>query len=255
MPLGKYYATQTLILEIILDIIIYTLVMVQITIACVTLYLHRSQAHRAVQFHPVVAHFMRFWLWMTTGMVTKQWVAIHRKHHQAADTEADPHSPKIHGIWRVLFGGAFLYHKASKNKILIRDLGHGTPDDWIEENLYTPHSRLGILLMLIIDLLLFGPWGFVVWGVQMLWIPFWAAGVINGAAHWWGYRNYDVSDTSRNLWPWAVWVGGEELHNNHHGDGASAKFSKRRWEFDIGWLYIKILEKLGLAKIRNTPSV
>jgi stearoyl-CoA desaturase (delta-9 desaturase) len=229
--------------------------MVQITIACVTLYLHRSQAHKAVQFHPAVNHFMRFWLWLTTGMVTKQWVAIHRKHHQASDTESDPHSPKVYGIWRVLFGGAFLYHKASKNKILIRDLGHGTPDDWIEENLYTPHSRLGILLMLVIDLVLFGPWGFVVWGVQMLWIPFWAAGVINGAAHWWGYRNYDVKDTSRNLWPWAFWIGGEELHNNHHGEGASAKFSKTKREFDIGWMYIKILERLGLAKIRNTPPV
>jgi len=230
--------------------IIYTLVMVQITIACVTLYLHRSQAHRAVQFHPVVAHFMRFWLWLTTGMVTKQWVAVHRKHHQAADTEEDPHSPKIHGIWRVIFKGAFLYNEASKNKRLVYDLGMGTPDDWIEENLYTPHSRLGILLMLIIDLVLFGPWGFVVWGVQMIWIPFWAAGVINGAAHWWGYRNYDVKDTSRNLWPWAIWIGGEELHNNHHGDGTSAKFSKKRWEFDIGWQYIKILRFFRLAKVR-----
>ena len=230
--------------------IIYTLVMVQITIACVTLYLHRSQAHRAVQFHPVVAHFMRFWLWLTTGMVTKQWVAVHRKHHQAADTEEDPHSPKIHGIWRVIFKGAFLYNEASKNKRLVYDLGMGTPDDWIEENLYTPHSRLGILLMLIIDLVLFGPWGFVVWGVQMLWIPFWAAGVINGAAHWWGYRNYDVKDTSRNLWPWAIWIGGEELHNNHHGNGASAKFSRKKWEFDIGWQYIKILRFFRLATVR-----
>jgi stearoyl-CoA desaturase (delta-9 desaturase) len=198
---------------------------------------------------------MRFWLWMTTGMVTKQWVAIHRKHHQAADTEADPHSPKIHGIWTVLFKGALLYNEASKNKILVRDLGQGTPNDWIEENLYTPHSRLGIFLMLIIDLALFGFLGLVVWGIQMLWIPFWAAGVINGAAHWWGYRNYDVKDTSRNLWPWAFWIGGEELHNNHHGDGASAKFSKKSYEFDIGWMYIRILERLGLAKVRTTPAV
>jgi stearoyl-CoA desaturase (Delta-9 desaturase) len=232
-------------------IIIYTLVMVQITIACVTLYLHRSQAHRAVSFHPAVNHFMRFWLWLTTGMVTKQWVAIHRKHHQAADTEADPHSPKIHGIWTVLFKGAWLYNEASKNKILVRDLGHGTPNDWIEENLYTPHSRLGIFLMLIIDLVLFGSWGLVVWGVQMIWIPFFAAGVINGAAHWWGYRNYDVQDTSRNLWPIAFWIGGEELHNNHHGNGASAKFSHKWWEFDIGWMYIRILERFGLAKVRQ----
>jgi len=226
--------------------------MVQITIACVTLYLHRSQAHRGVQFHPAVAHFMRFWLWLTTGMVTKEWVAVHRKHHQAADTEQDPHSPKYYGIWRVLFGGALLYVKAAKNKILLEELGIGTPNDWIEENLYTPHSRLGILIMLIIDLALFGPVGFVVWGVQMLWIPFWAAGVINGLTHWWGYRNTDTKDTSRNLWPWAVWIGGEELHNNHHADGASAKFKQRWYEIDIGWIYILILEFFNLAKIRKT---
>lgn len=231
--------------------IIYTLVMVQITIACVTLYLHRSQTHRAVSFHPAVNHFMRFWLWLTTGMITREWVAIHRAHHQHSDTERDPHSPKQYGIWRVLFGGALLYHKASKNKILVRDLGHGTPDDWIEENLYTPHSRLGIFLMLIIDLALFGFWGLVVWGIQMIWIPFWAAGVINGAAHWWGYRVADTTDTSRNLWPWAFWIGGEELHNGHHSDGASAKFSKRWYEFDIGWMYICILRFFGLAKLRG----
>lgn len=230
--------------------IIYTLVMVQITIACVTLYLHRSQAHRAVQFHPAVAHFMRFWLWMTTGMVTREWVAVHRKHHQASDTEKDPHSPKVYGIWRVLFGGAFLYAKASRNKLLIQELGHGTPNDWIEERLYTPHSRVGILLMLVINLLLFGPTGFIVWGIQMLWIPFWAAGVVNGLCHWCGYRNTDTADTSRNLWPWAIWIGGEELHNNHHADGASAKFSKHWYEFDIGWQYIKILRFLRLAKVR-----
>lgn len=229
---------------------IYTLVMVQITIACVTLYLHRSQAHRAVQFHPAVAHFMRFWLWMTTGMNTREWVAIHRKHHQAADTAQDPHSPKQHGIWRVLFLGWKLYVEASRNKILIQELGAGTPNDWIEEKVYTPHPYLGILLMLVIDCVLFGPVGLIVWGVQMLWIPFWAAGVINGLAHWIGYRNYDVKDTSRNLWPWAFWIGGEELHNNHHGNGASAKFSQRWFEFDIGWQYIKILKFLRLAKVR-----
>jgi len=235
-----------------MDKIIATLVMVQITIACVTLYLHRSQAHRAVQFHPVIAHFMRFWLWLTTGMNTREWVAVHRKHHQAADTEQDPHSPKQHGIWRVLFGGAFLYVKAKRNKILVNELGIGTPSDWIEEKLYTPHPLMGILLMAIIDLVLFGPVGIIVWGVQMLWIPFWAAGVINGAAHWWGYRNYEVKDTSRNLIPWAIWIGGEELHNNHHGDGTSAKFSKNSWEFDIGWFYISVLQRLGLAKVRNS---
>jgi len=234
-----------------MEIILYTLVMVQITIACVTLYLHRSQTHRAVQFHPAVNHFMRFWLWMTTGMVTKQWVAIHRKHHQTSDTEEDPHSPQVYGIWRVLFGGAFLYHKASKDRVMIEKLGVGTPDDWIEHNLYSAHSRLGILLMLIIDLFLFGPWGFVVWGIQMIWVPFWAAGVINGLSHWWGYRNTDTADTSRNLWPIAFWIGGEELHNGHHADGANPKFSSRWWEFDIGWMYIKILMFFKLAKLRG----
>jgi stearoyl-CoA desaturase (delta-9 desaturase) len=194
---------------------------------------------------------MRFWLWMTTGMVTKQWVAIHRKHHQASDTASDPHSPKIYGIWRVLFGGAFLYHKASKDRVMVEKLGVGTPNDWIEENLYTPHSRLGILLMLIIDLFLFGPWGFVVWGVQMIWVPFWAAGVINGLAHWWGYRTTETNDTSRNIWPWAIWIGGEELHNGHHADGANPKFSKRWYEVDIGWVYIKILKFFKLAKLRT----
>lgn len=230
--------------------IIATLVMTHITILCVTMYLHRSQAHRSVQFHPVVAHLMRFWLWLTTGMNTKEWVAVHRKHHQAADTEQDPHSPKVYGIWRVLFGGTFLYVKAKKNKILVNELGHGTPNDWIEERVYTPYPLTGILLMLVIDLLLFGPVGFIVWGVQMIWIPFWAAGVINGLAHWVGYRNYDVKDTSRNLLPWGIWIGGEELHNNHHGNGASAKLSQKPWEFDIGWFWINVLCKLRLAKIR-----
>lgn len=232
-------------------IFIYTLVMVQITIACVTLYLHRSQAHRAVTFHPVVSHFMRLWLWLTTGMNTKEWVAVHRKHHQASDTPADPHSPKIYGICRVLFGGALLYVKA-KNDPEVMKLGIGTPNDWIERKVYTPHPYMGILLMMVIDLALFGPIGFIVWGVQMLWIPFWAAGVINGLAHWVGYRNYDVNDTSRNLLPIGIWIGGEELHNNHHGQGASPKFSTNWWEVDIGWIYIKLLEKLKLATIRNS---
>lgn len=233
-----------------MTILIYTLVMVQITIACVTLYLHRSQTHRAVTFHPAVNHFMRFWLWFTTGMVTKQWVAIHRKHHQASDTETDPHSPQVYGIKRVLFGGAFLYHKASKDTAMIDKLGVGTPDDWLEQNVYSAHSRLGILILLVINLLFFGPWGLLVWGIQMIWIPFFAAGVINGLAHWWGYRNTDTKDTSRNLLPIAVWIGGEELHNNHHADGANAKFSQKPWEFDIGWMYIKILERLKLATVR-----
>ena len=224
--------------------------MVQITIACVTLYLHRGQTHRAVQFHPAVNHFMRFWLWLTTGMVTRQWVAIHRKHHQRSDQEGDPHSPQIYGIWRVLFGGAFLYHSASKDTAMVDLLSKDCPNDWIERNVYSAHSRLGILLMLVIDLVLFGPWGLVVWGIQMIWIPFWAAGVVNGLSHWWGYRNTDTKDTSRNLIPWAVWIGGEELHNNHHADGANAKFSQKWWEFDIGWMYICILRFFKLATVR-----
>jgi len=231
--------------------IIATLVMVQLTIACVTLYLHRGVCHRAVSYNPVVEHVMRFWLWLTTGMVTKQWVAIHRKHHQRSDQEGDPHSPQIYGIKRVLFGGAFLYHAASKDKAMVEKLGVGTPDDWIERNLYTPHSRLGISIMLIIDLCLFGLWGWLVWGIQMIWVPFWAAGVINGLGHWVGYRNTDTADTSRNLIPIAVWIGGEELHNGHHADGANAKFSTKWWEFDIGWMYITILKKLGLAQVRQ----
>lgn len=230
--------------------ILYTLIVTHITIVCVTLFLHRGQTHRAVTFHPAVDHFMRFWLWLTTGMVTKQWVAIHRKHHQASDTLADPHSPQIYGIWRVLFGGAFLYHKASKDTAMVEKLGVGTPNDWLEQHVYSAHSRLGILLMLVIDLLLFGPWGLLVWGIQMIWIPFWAAGVINGLAHWIGYRNYDTKDTSRNLGPVGVWIGGEELHNNHHGDGANPKFSTKWYEIDIGWGYIYILKLFGLATVR-----
>lgn len=233
-----------------MEIILITFLLTHITIMCVTLYLHRSQAHRSVTFHPIISHPMRLWLWLSTGMNTREWVAVHRKHHQAADTAADPHSPKIYGIWRVLFGGAFLYVKAKRDQEVMK-LGVGTPDDWLEQKVYTPHPFLGILLMLVIDLVLFGPIGIVVWGVQMIWIPFWAAGVINGLAHWWGYRNYDVKDTSRNLLPWGIWIGGEELHNNHHGDGSSAKFSKKWYELDAGWIYIRILSLLGLAKIRT----
>jgi stearoyl-CoA desaturase (delta-9 desaturase) len=197
---------------------------------------------------------MRFWLWLTTGMITKEWVAIHRRHHQKSDTIEDPHSPQVYGIWRVLFGGAFLYHKASKNRAIIMSLGSGTPNDWLERNLYTPHSRLGIMLMLLIDLYFFHLWGWLVWGIQMIWIPFFAAGVINGLAHWVGYRNVETKDTSRNLFPIAFWIGGEELHNGHHSDGASPKFSTKWWEFDIGWMYIVILKTLGLAKLREQNS-
>ena len=230
--------------------ILYTLIVTHITIACVTMFLHRSQAHRGVEFHPVVSHFMRFWLWMTTGQVTKQWVAVHRKHHRFTEVEGDPHSPHVFGFWRVLFKGAGLYHSASKDKEMIQQYGVGTPDDWVERNLYTPHSRFGILLMLIIDLLFFGPWGFIVWGVQMLWIPFWAAGVINGIGHWIGYRNGETKDHSRNIVPWDIIVGGECLHNNHHLDPANPRLSRRWFEFDIGWLYIKLLCAVRLATLK-----
>ena len=234
-----------------MTIILATLVMVQLTIACVTLYLHRSQAHRGVTFHPVIEHVMRFWLWLTTGMVTRQWVAIHRKHHQKSDQAGDPHSPQVYGIKQVLFGGAFLYHEASKDTEMVAQLSHGTPDDWVERNVYSKHSRLGITLLLLINLLCFSWWGLLVWGIQMIWVPFFAAGVINGLAHWWGYRNTATADTSTNLIPWAVWIGGEELHNNHHADGANPKFTQKWWEFDIGWMYICILRTLGLAKLRT----
>jgi len=233
-----------------MNTIIATLVMTHITIVCVTLYLHRAQAHRGLEFHPVLSHFMRFWLWLTTGMVTKQWVAIHRKHHRFSDQEGDPHSPHVYGIGRVLFKGAGLYHSASKDPVMIATYGQGTPNDWVERVIYTPHSRLGILLMLVIDCLFFGPWGLVVWGVQMIWIPFWAAGVINGLAHWWGYKNGETKDNSRNISPWGIIVGGEELHNNHHLDPASPKLSKNWWEFDIGWMWFKIFELLRLAHQR-----
>jgi stearoyl-CoA desaturase (delta-9 desaturase) len=195
---------------------------------------------------------MRFWLWLTTGMVTKQWVAIHRKHHRFTDQEGDPHSPLVYGIKRVFFKGAGLYHSASKDKEMVEQYGVGTPSDWIERNLYSLHSRLGILLMLIIDLLFFGPWGLIVWAVQMLWIPFWAAGVVNGIGHWWGYRNGETKDTSRNISPWGIIIGGEELHNNHHLAPASAKLSVKPWEFDLGWFYIRTLSLLGLAKVRTS---
>lgn len=225
--------------------------MTHITIVCVTLYLHRGQAHRGLTFNPILEHFMRGWLWLTTGMVTKQWVAIHRRHHRSTDVEGDPHSPHIYGIWTVFFKGWGLYHSASKDTNMIAQYGVGTPDDAIERNLYTPHSRLGILLMLVIDLVLFGPWGFIVWGVQMLWIPLWAAGVVNGIGHWWGYTNGDSKDRSRNFSPIGIIIGGEELHNNHHLDPASPKLSRKWFEFDIGWFYIKLFEKLNLLTIKR----
>jgi stearoyl-CoA desaturase (delta-9 desaturase) len=235
--------------------ILATLVMTHITIVCVTLFLHRGQAHRGIEFHPILGHFMRFWLWMTTGQITKQWVAIHRKHHRSTDVEGDPHSPHVFGIWRVLFKGAFLYHTASKDTAMINQYGVGTPDDWIERNLYSKYSRVGITLLLIINLLWFSYWGLLVWGIQMIWIPFWAAGVVNGVGHWWGYRNGETKDHSRNISPWGIIIGGEELHNNHHLDPASPKLSSKKWEFDIGWMWLSLFRSVGLAKIRSLNTV
>ena len=233
------------------EIVLYTLVMTHITIIAVTLYLHRSQAHRGVDLHPAIAHFLRFWLWMTTGMVTKEWVSIHRKHHARCEREGDPHSPMIYGIGKVLFKGAELYRDESRNAETLQKFGYGTPDDWLERNLYSRHNVLGILIMLGIDLALFGAIGLTVWAVQMAWIPFWAAGVVNGVGHYWGYRNFASPDTSTNVFPIGILIGGEELHNNHHAYGTSAKFSSRWFEIDIGWAYLTVLRWFGLAKIRK----
>ena len=233
------------------------LVMVQITIAGVTLYLHRCQAHRALDMHPALSHFFRFWLWMSTGMITKEWAAIHRKHHAKCETEEDPHSPRIHGINKILFGGVALYVKESHKKDVMEKYGHSTPTDWLERNIYTPMNKWGIAVMAAIDVLLFGPLsGAIIWGVQMLWIPFWAAGVINGIGHYFGYRNFQTDDDSTNIVPWAFWIGGEELHNNHHAYPTSAKFSIRPYEFDLGWLYVKTFEAFGLVTVRKqAPKV
>ncbi|MGO3741991.1 DesA family fatty acid desaturase [Kerstersia sp.] len=233
------------------QVLIVTLVMTHITIVCVTVFLHRSQTHRGLDLHPAIAHFFRFWLWMTTGMVTKEWVAIHRKHHARCEREGDPHSPMLFGIWKVLFRGAELYRQESENQETMAKFGHGTPNDWLERNVYAKHSALGILIMLGIDLLLFGVVGLTVWAVQMAWIPFWAAGVVNGIGHYWGYRNFASPDTSTNVFPWGIIIGGEELHNNHHAHASSAKFSSQWYEFDIGWVYIRMMQAVGLAKVRK----
>ena len=228
------------------------LALTHVTIAAVTIYLHRCQAHRALELHPLIAHFFRFWLWLTTGMVTKEWAAIHRKHHAKCETVEDPHSPQIYGINRVLWAGVLLYVKESFNKETLERYGHGTPDDWIERNLYTRHSVFGVFVMLAADLLLFGvvP-GVLIWLVQIVWIPFWAAGVINGVGHFFGYRSYDVADASTNIVPWGILIGGEELHNNHHAFASSAKLSSKWYEIDIGWMYICVLQVLGLATVKK----
>jgi stearoyl-CoA desaturase (delta-9 desaturase) len=239
-----------------LTMLIYMLVMTQLTIFTVTLYLHRCQTHRGVDLHWSISHFFRFWGWLTTGMVTKEWVAVHRKHHAKVETEEDPHSPQIYGIKKVFWDGVSLYRDASEVKEDMEKYGRGTPDDWIERNLYGAHPYWGPTLMLFISFALFGVIGAALWALQMVWIPFWAAGFVNGIGHWWGYRNFESADTATNLIPWGFWIGGEELHNNHHAFPSSAKFALRKWEFDIGWAAICALRAVGLAKVlRVAPTL
>ncbi len=228
-----------------------TLALTHITIAAVTIYLHRHSAHRALDLHPLVSHFFRFWLWLTTGMGTKEWTAVHRKHHARCETPEDPHSPQILGIGKVMWQGADLYKVETRNRDTLERFGQGTPDDWIERNVYTPHSVAGITIMMIVDFALFGFIGITIWAVQMMWIPFFAAGIINGVGHYWGYRNFQAEDASRNIVPWGIIIGGEELHNNHHAYPTSARLSNKWWEFDAGWMYIRIMEMLGLARVKK----
>ena len=236
--------------------LVYFFIVTQLTIFAVTLYLHRSQAHRGVDVHPAVAHFFRFWSWVSTGMVTKEWVAIHRKHHAKCETDEDPHSPKVFGINKVLWEGVDLYRIASHDATAMDKYGKGTPDDWLERNVYAPHAYWGPTITFVVSIALFGIWGVAIAALQMVWIPFWAAGVVNGLGHWWGYRNFETADMATNLTPWGFFIGGEELHNNHHAFPSSSKFALRKWEFDIGWAAIRGFEKLGLAKVlRVAPSL
>ena len=237
------------------SMVIYTLVTVHVTIVTVSVYLHRHSAHRAVELHPALQHFFRFWLWIATGMTTKAWTAIHRKHHVVTETEEDPHSPQIYGLKKVLLEGAELYRIESAKTETLERFGKGTPDDWLERHVYTPHASHGIALLAIVDILLFGAAGLTIWAVQMIWIPFFAAGVINGIGHYWGYRNFECPDAATNIFPWGILIGGEELHNNHHTYPNSAKFSVKPWEFDIGWVWIRLFQMLGLAKPLSTGPV
>jgi len=233
------------------EVVLYTLIVTHITIASVTIYLHRHQAHRALELHAIPSHFFRFWLWLTTGQVTKEWAAIHRKHHAKCDTEEDPHSPQTRGIRKVLFEGAELYRIESKNQETLDKYGHGTPNDWIERHLYSRYSWAGVILQLFINVALFGVIGITIWAVQMMWIPVTAAGIINGIGHYWGYRNYDCNDAATNIFPLGILIGGEELHNNHHTYATSAKLSSKWYEIDLGWGYIRALEMAGLAKVKK----
>lgn len=231
--------------------VVVTLVLTHITIASITIYLHRHSAHRALELHPIISHFFRFWLWLTTGMVTKEWTAVHRKHHAKCETRDDPHSPMIYGIKKVLAEGAELYREESRKQETLDRYGYGTPNDWLERNVYSKHSAKGVALLLIINVILFGPIGISIWAIQMMWAPVFAAGVINGVGHYWGYRNFQAEDASRNILPWGILIGGEELHNNHHAYATSARLSNKWYEFDIGWLYIRLLEMMGLAKVKK----
>ena len=231
--------------------ILVTLGLTHVSIAGITIFLHRHQAHRALDLHPIPSHFFRFWLWLTTGMETKEWAAVHRKHHAKCESSEDPHSPQVYGISKILKEGSELYRKEAKNPETLERYGHGTPDDWIERNIYTKHSAKGVALMLIINVVLFGPIGITMWAVQMLWSPIMAAGIINGVGHFWGYRNFQAEDASRNIVPWGILIGGEELHNNHHAYATSARLSNKWYEFDIGWMYICILVFLGLAQVKK----
>ena len=233
-------------------VLLVTLLMTHVTICSVTIFLHRAQAHRALDLHPIPAHLFRFWLWLTTGMVTKEFVAVHRKHHAKCETEEDPHSPQTRGIKALLLTGVELYRTESKVAETITKYGRGTPDDWIERNLYTRFSWQGVGVMLVLDVALFGAIGLTVWAVQMLWIPVMATGIINGIGHWWGYRNFEAADASTNVSPWGILIGGEELHNNHHTYPTSAKFSVKPYEFDVGWLYIRLMQMVGWADVRKT---
>ena len=235
------------------QVLLYTLVTTHITISAVTIFLHRAQAHRALDLHPIVSHFFRGWLWVATGMITKEFVAVHRKHHAKCETVDDPHSPQVKGLKALLLTGVELYRVEAENKDTLVKYGHNTPDDWVERNVYSRFTWQGVGLMLILNLVLFGAVGAAVWAVQMVWIPWWATGIINGVGHYWGYRNFEAPDASTNVSPWGILIGGEELHNNHHTYPTSAKFSVKPYEFDMGWVYISIMSKLGLAHVRKTP--
>ena len=235
------------------QVVLASLAMTHVTMISVTVFLHRHQAHRALDLHPIASHFFRFWLWLTTGQVTKEWAAIHRKHHAKCEQPDDPHSPHVYGIKTVLTRGAELYRTESMNQETLARYGHGTPNDWLERNLYTRFSWQGVGLMLIIDLSLFGAAGLSVWALQMAWTPIMAAGIINGAAHYWGYRNFEAPDHSTNISPWGILIAGEELHNNHHTYPTSAKLSVKPYEFDIGWMYISLMQMAGLARVKKTP--